>query len=206
MTIPTGMTTVLATITTPNDGAPPPTGTESGGGLYWADMASLYLKDVVAELRRVGEVVFKSRYRAPMLVVVGKAGELSGANVGYDQTMVAKPNGSVEPEFALIDRVFVVTKAPHAPRGPVGLGRSGENDIVIPEYSLSKRHCFFEFEPAGTKITDCGSTNGTIVGDLRIGSGESAKVGDGTRIAMGRFAFVFHTAAGFHAHVQDLLP
>lgn len=169
-------------------------------------MASLYLKDVVAELRRVGEVVFKSRYRSPMLVVVGKAAELSGANVGFEQTMVATPNEAVEPEFALIDRVFAVTKAPHAPRGPVALGRSGTNDIVIPEYSLSKRHCYFEFEPAGTKITDCGSTNGTIVGDLRIGSGESTLVANGARMAMGRFAFVFHTAAGFHAHVRELNP
>jgi hypothetical protein len=169
-------------------------------------MASLYLKDVADELRQLGDVVFKNRYRAPMLVVVGKAAELTAGDPGYDKTMVARPNEAVEPDFALINRVFAVTKAPHTPRGPVVLGRSGENDIVIPEYSLSKRHCFFEFEPTGIKVTDCGSTNGTIVGDVRIGPGESAVVTDGTRLAMGRFAFVFHSAAGFHAHVQSLIP
>ncbi len=165
-----------------------------------------YLKDYQAELRKVGDVVFKSRHRSPVLIVVGKAAELVGESNSVDKTMVASPAPDGRHAVALLNRVFHVTKAPHAPRGPVRLGRSGENDIPIPEYSISKNQCYFEFEPEGVKITDCGSTNGTIVGDKPIAPAEPTLIQDGARIALGRFAFEFRTALGFHAYVKSLNP
>lgn len=168
-------------------------------------MAATYVKDLKDELLKVGDVVFKSRHRSPVLIVVGKAGELAEGNSGRDKTMMATPSERTGHEFALIDRVFAVTKAPNSSRGPVVLGRSGGTDITIPEFSISKRHCFFEFELGGIKIIDCGSTNGTLVGDRRLLSGESAVIEDGSRVSLGRFAFVFRTAAGLHAHLKSLV-
>jgi pSer/pThr/pTyr-binding forkhead associated (FHA) protein len=101
--------------------------------------------------------------------------------------------------------VFPVAKAPHTPRGPVRLGRSGENDVAIPEYSISKSQCYFDFEPEGIKITDCGSTNGTIVDDKPIPPSEPVLIKDGARISLGRFAFEFRTAVGFHAAVKSMI-
>jgi FHA domain len=164
-----------------------------------------YLKDYSDELRKVGDVVFQSRHRSPMLIVVGKAAELVAESNSLDKTMVAAPSPEAAQTMALLHRVFPVAKAPHAPRGPIRLGRSGENDVAIPEYSISKRQCFFEFEPEGIMITDCGSTNGTIVADTLIAPAEPVLIKDGTRIALGRFAFDFRTAAGFHAYVKSLI-
>ena len=163
-----------------------------------------YLKDYQEELRRVGDVVFKQRHRSPVLIVVGKAAELVDEEGSLDKTMVATQSAAGG-QVALVNRVFAVTKAPHAPRGPVRLGRSGDNDIPIPEYSISKRQCYFEFEPEGVKITDCGSTNGTIVGDEKIAVKEPFLIKDGSQISLGRFAFVFRTTAGFHAHIKSLI-
>src|SRR4051812_8366177 len=106
-------------------------------------MPSAYLKDFKEELARVGDVVFKSRHRTPMLVVIGKAAELVDDSQRGDKTMVAAPSGPSKQAMALLDRVFTVNKAPHAQRGPIVLGRSSENDIAIPEYSISKRQCLF---------------------------------------------------------------
>jgi hypothetical protein len=167
-------------------------------------MPSVYLKDFKAELGTVGDVVFKARYRTPVLIVVGKAAELVGDAGGMDKTMVAAKSPASKQATALVDRVFPVNKAPHGQRGPIMLGRSGDNDIAIPEYSISKRQCYFEFEPDGIKIADCGSTNGTLVEDERIPPREPVKIKDGTKISLGRFAFVFHTANGFHAYVKSL--
>jgi len=167
-------------------------------------MPSGYLKDFKEELRRVGDVVFKGRYRTPVLIVVGKTAELVEGASGVDKTMVAARSGTSKQTMALIDRVFPVNKAPHAQRGPIMLGRSGDNDIAIPEYSISKRQCHFEFEPDGIKITDCGSTNGTIVDEEPIPPREPVIIKDGTKISLGRFEFVFHTANGFHAYVKSL--
>ena len=169
-------------------------------------MPTGYLKDFVEELGRVGDVVFKGRYRSPVLIVIGKTAELVGEPAGREKTMIAQtsPNGMTQ--MALVDRVFAVEKQAHSPRGPIVLGRSGETDVSIPEYSISKRHCFFEFEADGIKITDCGSTNGTIVDDERIVSGEQRIIRDGSQISLGRFAFLFRTAAGFHGYLKSMLP
>ena len=167
-------------------------------------MPAGYLKDFKEELGRVGDVVFKGRYRTPVLIVVGKAAELVEGSNSVDKTMVAARSSGTKQHMALIDRVFPVSKAPHAQRGPIMLGRSGDNDIAIPEYSISKRQCQFEFEPEGIKITDCGSTNGTLVDDQTIPPREPVIIKDGTKISLGRFEFVFHTANGFHAYVKSL--
>jgi len=164
-----------------------------------------YLNDYLDELRRAGDVVFKSRHRSPVLIVVGKAADLSDQPSGMDRTMVAVPTAPGPQTVALLNRVFPVTKAAHTPRGPICLGRSGDNDVAIPEYSISKRQCFFDFDAEGVKITDCGSTNGTVVGDQPIAPAEPILIRDGARISLGRFAFEFRTAAGFHARVKSLL-
>jgi hypothetical protein len=165
-----------------------------------------YLKDFAAELGKVGDVVFKSRYRSPVLVVIGKTAELIGEPAGREKTMVAQSSPDGVTQMALVDRVFALEKAAHAPRGPIVLGRSGETDVSIPEYSISKRHCFFEFEVDGIKLTDCGSTNGTIVDGERIVAGEQRIIKDGSQISLGRFAFAFRTAAGFHGYLKSLRP
>jgi hypothetical protein len=168
-------------------------------------MPAAYLKDFREELKRVGDAVFKMRHRSPVLIVLGKTAELVGEPAPGERTIPAQRSGDGVKQMALGDRVFPVVKAPHAPRGPIVVGRSGETDVSIPEYSISKRHCFFEFEPDGIKITDCGSTNGTIVGQVRIPTGEPTIVKDGATISLGRFAFAFRTAPGFHAYVKSLI-
>ncbi len=173
-------------------------------GIVTEEMAAGYVKDFCDELRKLGDTVWKRQYRTPMLIVLGKAAELTEGKAFSGITMVATPSGDVT-HMALVNRVFAVAKAPHAPRGPIVLGRSGDADVAIPEYSISKRHCYFDFEADGIKVTDCGSTNGTLVGGQRLVPGEPATLKDGTALAIGRFAFSFHTAVGFHAHVKSLL-
>ena len=167
-------------------------------------MPAVYVKDYAAELRRVGDVVFKGRYRSPFLIVTGRAAELVDEPAGRDKTVLSAPSPDGAKETAIINRVFPVTKAQHAPRGPIVLGRSGENDVAIPEYSISRRQCFFEFEPEGITVTDCGSTNGTLLGGSRLEPGEPTLIRDGMSITFGRFAFVFRTAVGFHGFIKSL--
>jgi hypothetical protein len=168
-------------------------------------MPAGYLKDFQEEMRRVGDVVFKQRHRSPVLIVLGKIAELVDDDASHDKTMVAARSPDGVHEMALVNRVFPVLKSAYTQRGPVVLGRSGENDIAIPEFSISNRHCYFEFEAEGIFLTDCGSTNGTIVGDVPIAPGESVELEDGAAISLGRFAFSFRTATGFHAYVKSLL-
>jgi hypothetical protein len=171
-------------------------------------MSSIYMDDFRDELRRLGDIVWKRSHRAPALMVLGKTAELieeQKHHKAWDgKTVITTQSGEVR-HMALVDRVFVIQKAPHSPPGPVVVGRSDETDVPIPEYTISKRHCFFDFLPEGIMVTDCGSTNGTFVGRHRLAHGEQAFVYDGDMLSLGRFAFRFCTAQGFYNQVKNRL-
>ena len=61
-------------------------------------------------------------------------------------------------ELVLGDRTY-----PLEGRGPWGIGRSEENDIVIPDSSVSRRHARLARADNGFVLEDLGSTNGTLL-------------------------------------------
>jgi phage terminase large subunit-like protein len=165
-----------------------------------------HVDDFVQELKRVGEVAFRKRHPTPVLIVTGRA--TRGTRAGTDEvtrvTSVAK-SGKHRASLALVHRVFPLAKAANAPSGPVLVGRTSENDVSIPEYSISKRHCAFELRDGSMAVFDCGSTNGTLLNGTKIEAGASIPLCGGEIITMGRFTFVYETAAGFLEFVSGLV-
>ena len=124
-----------------------------------------YLKDIKEELRRVGDVVFKQRHRTPVLIVVGKAAELVDEIGGPTGRWWSSRPTTTASRWPCSIGCSPSNKAPHAPRGPVGWAVRATTTSPSPNIPSPKRQCYFEFEPEGVKITDCGSTNGTLVGE-----------------------------------------
>ncbi len=52
----------------------------------------------------------------------------------------------------------------------VTLGHGANCDIIIPESTVSGRHCLFRISPPSVTVQDCGSKNGTSVNGTLIGS------------------------------------
>lgn len=50
----------------------------------------------------------------------------------------------------------------------LSVGRSDDNNIVIPDGSVSSRHAEISFDGSSWVLTDTGSTNGTKVGGQRV--------------------------------------
>ncbi|MFH1532259.1 MAG: sigma 54-interacting transcriptional regulator [Pseudomonadota bacterium] len=48
------------------------------------------------------------------------------------------------------------------------LGSASDNDLVLPDETVSKHHARIELGPAGYRIQDLGSKNGSFLGDLRV--------------------------------------
>ena len=48
------------------------------------------------------------------------------------------------------------------------LGSASDNDLILPDETVSKHHARIELGPAGYCIRDLGSKNGTFLGDLRV--------------------------------------
>ena len=160
-------------------------------------MAVNFTKDYRAELRRVGEAAFKTRYRTHVLVVTGRVAELVGEGAGADKTALATSRDPVRQGLAILDRVFHLVRGPAQPPGPITIGRTSDNDVAIPEASISKRHCLIELEIAGARILDCGATNGVMLNGQRLGVRASSPLRAGDEISLGRFAFTYHSPDSF---------
>ncbi|MBM4370650.1 MAG: sigma 54-interacting transcriptional regulator [Deltaproteobacteria bacterium] len=62
------------------------------------------------------------------------------------------------------------------------LGSDPDNDLVLPDETVSRHHARLELGPMGYRLRDLGSKNGTFVGDLRVGD---AILTDGCRFQLG---------------------
>jgi hypothetical protein len=67
--------------------------------------------------------------------------------------------------------------------GISAIGRAPDNDLNLPEPSVSNRHAFIAVESKVVIIRDLGSTNGTFVNGARI---ESCQLKVGDRVVFGR--------------------
>ncbi|HYK40860.1 MAG TPA: adenylate/guanylate cyclase domain-containing protein [Thermoanaerobaculia bacterium] len=73
-------------------------------------------------------------------------------------------------------------------RNEASIGRSSENDIVLNDFSVSRRHAFLRREGEGWVIYDNKSTNGVKVNDRAV---PSAPITDGMQLSIGTFLLSF---------------
>jgi hypothetical protein len=169
-------------------------------------MPSQYLDEFIRELRRDGEAAFRSHHVAPVIIVTRAEGELKDANAGAETTVMAETSGWRIQQVSLINRVFAVSRGAFEKETPLILGRSDKvADIVIPDESISKRHCLFETTPQGMTIMDCGSTNGSSVGEVELAPNKPFVLKGGESLSMGNFSFLFQTANGFVAYLKRVV-
>ena len=76
------------------------------------------------------------------------------------------------------------------PRAPTSLGRAIDNDIVVADASVSRRHATIVPQNGGFALRDLASQNGTFVRGQRIDGTRQLANGDDVRL--GDAPFVFH--------------
>jgi len=72
----------------------------------------------------------------------------------------------------------------------LAIGKGPQNDIILPDASVSSAHAVIRFEDGAYKISDLGSRNGTSVNDARLGA-EPRAIQHGDLIKMGHCALTF---------------
>ena len=73
------------------------------------------------------------------------------------------------------------------------VGRSSENEIVVDEDGVSRRHCRFKLDHGRLRVLDLGSTNGTYVNGRRV---QDEPVDHGDMVLVGRSLFEIRDASG----------
>jgi hypothetical protein len=71
------------------------------------------------------------------------------------------------------------------------IGRVMPSDIVIPDFTISKKHASIKYIDNSYACFDLGSTNGTLVADSLIKANESTVLRPCEFITLGRLGFVF---------------
>ncbi len=66
---------------------------------------------------------------------------------------------------------------------PVQVGSGPDNDLVLSDRAVSKRHCRIELTEDGVLVQDLGSRNGTWVDGMRV---VNARIGAGNSVRIGR--------------------
>jgi hypothetical protein len=112
------------------------------------------------------------------------AGENPRAVLLEDPLVVA---GSVTIEALVDDRPAVLAivrpdGGREMLRDGLRIGRSDDNDIVVRDGRVSRRHARIVADGTGFAIEDCGSSNGTFVDGMRV---KRAPLRPGTSIALG---------------------
>ncbi|MCU0316404.1 MAG: FHA domain-containing protein [Fimbriimonadaceae bacterium] len=69
--------------------------------------------------------------------------------------------------------------------GSMVFGRKSEHPICIPDPYVSSKHGLIEVETGSVYLTDTGSTNGTVLNGVKLGSGQRVQLQKGDVIKLG---------------------
>ena len=99
--------------------------------------------------------------------------------------------------------VHVVRKRPNAAfQERVGIGRTANNDIVLPYPGVSKYHAYLTRTKEGWALNDASSRNGTFAGADRVAPGEPRDLDDEELIRVGPHALLFLTPPAWVAFLE----
>ncbi len=90
----------------------------------------------------------------------------------------------------------------------ISVGRTKNNDIVVPDVSVSKFHAFFKTSRKRQfSLQDASSKNGTFLDDKPVppqGEAKPVPVASGARVRFGNVEFMFLSSMDFHGFVTRL--
>lgn len=90
--------------------------------------------------------------------------------------------------------------------GMVNVGRSLNNDIVLPSNAASKLHAYFRYssKDQAYSLTDASSTNGTFLNGKRLEPKVMELLQDGDSIVLADLPRrLFYSAQGFHDYLTE---
>jgi len=90
----------------------------------------------------------------------------------------------------------IVTEKPR-----ISIGRTSDNDIVLDNRSVSRKHALIEINGPSAIIMDNDSLNGTFVNDRKV---TEENLRDKDRISIGKYDLIFNNAASGDNKFSDL--
>jgi len=182
-----------------------------------AKMLSASGRVSLASLRKLAQEheadAFTQFVRRPVLVGSAiKSGVISSAVANTDAlntTQIFEPSRSqgvsIAASESLKHAIYPMVKGeyPATPRGSFYIGRINGNDMIMPDYAISKRHAIIDIEDGAYYIRDAGSTNGTKLNRSRLGKKRS-QLRDKDVVSFARYEFTFLYPKSLYNMLRDV--
>lgn len=152
---------------------------------------------------------FAGEFPDPFLVELRQRIDASGTGfetppAHTEDAMTAAAMNATDPTPQ--SRLLTVAKRSAMFPSKVTVGRTKNNDVVIPAAGMSKLHAFFNVHEGAYTLLDASSRNGSFVNSKRLDSSNGLLLKNGDRVQFSGQCFRFLLPAGFHAEMKTLLP
>lgn len=195
------------------------------GGIDWAELALVSRSDQWAEAHPYPFIVSTARLvrpaRAAATVAVlpalpARHGVLGGREPTQESSRERdrQPTGSFRtadlhrarpPERGARPLVLPVRKVQATFPSMITVGRTDNNDLVVPDEQISKFHAYFRLVGERLELADAGSRNGTFVAGRRLApESESAPLALRDRFSLGALEFQLFDAHGCWEWLRQL--
>jgi len=145
--------------------------------------------------------VFIRFLRQPVLagsaIQAGSISSQEGSGIDeMNRTQIFEPSGTdpdaSPPSEALKHAIYPLVKGEYSNSASkfFTIGRIDGNDIIIPDFAISKKHAVITIDNSKFYIKDLGSTNGTMVNGTRLDK-KQAKIHDKDVLSFARYEFTF---------------
>ena len=165
----------------------------------------------LVSLRKIAEEkdkeVFVKLIQDPVLAGSAiQAGRISNQESGGDEmnrTQIFEPSntnpGAAPASEALRHAIYPLVKGEYSTTSSrsFSIGRIDGNDMVMPDFAISKKHAIINRDDGAYYLKDLGSTNGTLVNGTRLDK-KSVKIHDKDVLSFARYEFTFLLPASLY--------
>jgi hypothetical protein len=152
--------------------------------------------DFVADALERSQAQFAGAYGFPFLIgavstkpVTGPTPTWRGDEPYVDVNRLTAERAQHAAEGRL---VLAVRKIQESFPSMITVGRTKNNDVVLPDPRVSKFHAYFRLQGGGWELADAGSVNGTRIGDLVLPpKGQPHPVHFGDQLRFGDLVLTF---------------
>ncbi len=160
----------------------------------------------LANLRKIAQENEKDTFmrfvRQPVLAGAAiQAGRISSQDSGgsgeeMNRTQIFEPSGTnpgASPASeALKHAIYPLVKGEYSTTSSKSfiIGRVDGNDMIMPDFAISKKHATINMDSSSFYLKDLGSTNGTLVNGIRLDK-KSLKIHDKDVLSFARYEFTF---------------
>lgn len=185
----------------------PSTSTQTASALgEMSKMLSASGRIGLAHLHRIAQENDKETFirfvRQPVLAGAAiQAGRISSQASGgggdeMNRTQIFEPSGTnpgASPASeALQHAIYPLIKGEYSTTSSKAfiIGRVDGNDMIMPDFAISKKHAMINLDSSSFYLKDLGSTNGTFVNGIRLDK-KSLKIHDQDVLSFARYEFTF---------------